>query len=161
MFLLGPSRLSASASPFLVSSISVVFCSLVLAAYASGCIVGPRPDVENFDASKEVFRALVTEVRLVRPPNSNAASSVQPYVMARYEIKEVLKGTPHKSGIVRDGVAGAGSCSLGLLPGLEYVFFPDNDRMVLYTGGSFLVSRMEAEKRIVALREFAALPRKK
>jgi hypothetical protein len=56
---------------------------------------------------------------------------------ARYEVKEVLKGTPPTSGVVKDLPFGPGNCSLPLHLGLEFVFMPDEFDMEQISTGSF------------------------
>ena len=67
---------------------------------------------------------------------ANPAEHVE-VVEARYEVKEVFRGTPPSSGFVRDLPYGPGNCSLGVLPGMEYVFFPGEQDFVLIFSGSF------------------------
>ena len=83
-------------------------------------------------------------------------------VEANYEVKEVFKGTPPASGIVRDFPFGPGNCSLGLLPGVEYVFYPDENNFVLIFSGSFGFINAEGndvKPRLEALRQQASANR--
>ncbi len=48
-------------------------------------------------------------------------------VEGRYTLIEVLKGTPPAKGVVDDLPFGPGNCSLGLMPGWDYVFFVKHD----------------------------------
>jgi hypothetical protein len=93
---------------------------------------------------------------LLDPMSANQKVEV---VEARYEVREVLKGLPPASGVVRDMPFGPGNCSLGLLPGLEYVFFPGKYEMVLAPSGSFAYFHEEGiafQSRLESLRKLAA-----
>ncbi len=48
-------------------------------------------------------------------------------VEGRYTLIEVLKGAPPAKGVVDDLPFGLGNCSLGLMPGWDYVFFVKHD----------------------------------
>ena len=83
------------------------------------------------------FRARVVETKIVQFRNPDNLSEVGEVVEAKFEVKEVFKGEPPRSGIVRDIPYGIGNCSLGLLAGVEYVFFPGENDSVLLLSGSF------------------------
>src|ERR1700761_1676918 len=98
---------------------------------AAACEFEHRTQEEVFARAQSVFRARVLDVRLVKSTNPfNPAQRVD-IVEGRFEVEEVYKGTPPDSGVVRDLVLLPGNCSLGLFPGWEYVFVPDEQGFVL------------------------------
>lgn len=121
----------------MTSSAFIVLLSCVSASAAACSTLNPPSEQELFSRAQSVFRARVTEAKLewFRNPQ-NPAERVE-VVEARYEIKEVFRGTPPTSGFVRDLPFAPGNCSLGILPGMEYVFFPDEHDFVLVYSGSF------------------------
>lgn len=122
--------------------------SLLLFAGSAMACSSPNPptDQELFAKATSVFRARVTEVKLATLVDPDHPSRTVEVVEARYEVKEVFKGAPPASGIVRDLPYGPGNCSLGLLPGMEYVFFPGKYEMVLLFSGSFAFFNAEAKE---------------
>jgi hypothetical protein len=94
-------------------------------------------DKELFIKANSVFRARIVETKIVQFRNPDNLSEVGEVVEAKFEIKEIFKGAPPRSGIVRDIPYGIGNCSLGLLAGVEYVFFPGENDSVLLLSGSF------------------------
>lgn len=92
-------------------------------------------DEELFVKAQSVFRARVIETKVVKFSNPENLSEIAEVIEAKFEVKEIYKGEPPRSGIVRDVPYGIGNCSLGLLAGIEYVFFPgDHDLILIYTG---------------------------
>jgi hypothetical protein len=110
---------------------------LIASNISFACQFKERSDAQLIADAKTVFRAKVTEVKLVVFAPPDYPGQKDEIVEARYEIKEVLKGVPPSSGIIRDLPFGPGNCSLGLYPGIEYVFFPGQYDMVLTPTGSF------------------------
>lgn len=133
---------------------------LSFSAVASACSFKQRSDEQLFAAATSVFRARVTEVKLASLADpANPSGRAVEVVEARYEVKEILKGAAPSAGIVRDLPFGPGNCSLGLIPGLEYVFFPGEHEMVLVPSGSFAYFNEEGSEvkpRLEALRKLAA-----
>jgi len=113
--------------------------SFFVAASAMACSWKERPISEVLAEAKSVFRARVTEVKLVNsgPVPQTARPKPIPVVEARYELLETFKGEPPPSGVVRDFMLAPGNCSLGLFPGWEYIFIPGKDDMVILPTGSF------------------------
>jgi hypothetical protein len=123
------------------------------------CSFKAKSDEQLFSEATSIFRARVTEVKLATLDDPSQPERKTEVVEARYVVKEVLKGTPPLSGVVRDLPFGPGNCSLGLLPGLEYVFVPGEYEMVLLPSGSFAYfneSGAAVKSRLQALREYAA-----
>jgi len=139
-----------------------ILASVLLLASSSAtvaCSFKERTDAELVAQAKIVFRARVTEVKLATLADPANPSQNFEVVEARYEIKEVLKGVPPESGVVRDVPFGPGNCGLVLLPGLEYVFFPGEHNMVLAPTGSFGYFNAEGtavKPRLDSLRKLAA-----
>jgi hypothetical protein len=111
----------------------------------------------DFHNATSVFRARVTEVRLATLTNPSDKTRTVEIVEAKYQLKEVFKGRPPEDGIVRDLPFGPGNCSLGRLPGLEYVFFPATQAMVLVPTGSFSYFNMEGTEVVPKLKELREL----
>ena len=120
---------------------------LSLAQSAMACQWKQRPTEEIVAGAKSIFRARVTEVKLLepRPPALDRYPKVFEAVEARYDVLETFKGEPPSAGIVRDFMFAPGNCSLGLFPGWEYIFIPDSDGMVPLPTGSFGYFNREAK----------------
>lgn len=139
---------------------AIVALCLFAAANATACsTANPPTERQLFARATSVFRARVTEAKLSRLANpENTAEQIE-IVEARYEVKEVFRGTPPSSGFVRDLPFGPGNCSLGVLPGMEYVFFPgEHDFVLIYSGsfGYFNPEDSEVKQRLEALRHMRA-----
>lgn len=106
---------------------AILFAPLVAAA----CQFEHHTQEEVFARAKSVFRARVVEVRLAKFANPFKPGEQTDIVEGRFEVEETYKGTPPASGIVRDFVLLPGNCSLGLFPGWDYVFVPDEQGFVL------------------------------
>ena len=143
--------------------IAAALVTLLLASSAAACSSLKQPSSEElFAHAISVFRARVVEARLAKFPNPLKPVEQVEVVEAKFEIKEVLKGTPPASGVVRDLPFAPGNCSLGLLPGMEYVFFPDASGFVLLPGGSFgyiNAEGSEVKSHLEALRKLAGASR--
>jgi hypothetical protein len=117
---------------------------------AQACSFKHLSDEELVAKSKTIFWARVTETRLTTLQDPTDPKRSFEVVEARYEVKEVFKGEPPASGVIRDLPYGPGNCSLGLMPGVEYVFIPGEYDMVLLPTGSF--GHFNPEGRTVAPR---------
>ncbi len=136
--------------------------ALILILFATavpclGCSFDSATDADLFARSNSVFRARITEVKLVKSLASLQERSSRDVIEARFDVLEVLKGAPPASGVVRDLVSNGANCSLGLLPGFEYVLFPMKDDFVLAPSGSFQVAKHDfAVRKLESLRGLAA-----
>jgi hypothetical protein len=102
-------------------------------------IAGPPPtDEELFRKASSVFVA-----RVVRTEESSwkFGHVTEPIVEGDFQVIEVLKGQPPTDGKVRDLTFGPGNCSLGLLAGMDYLFFiePNRHNFVLWPTGSRMI----------------------
>lgn len=139
--------------------ITLLATLLVLTVPAMACRYAVRSDAELFAASNSVFRARVTEVRAATLTVGTGRAQTFEVVEARFEVREVLKGTPPSSGAVRDLPFPTNKCSLGLVVGDEYVLFPDEHDMVFLPTGSFRSSngdRVQVSRRLESLRKIAS-----
>ena len=112
-------------------------CLLLAPLRALACsLQDTSSDEEKFAKAKEVFLARVVRVEESAKPERWGNADVQA-VQGTYKLLEVFKGTPKDGDTVLDFVFSPGNCSLGIMPGLYYVFFihPEN-RLVLWPGGS-------------------------
>ena len=108
------------------------------------CIPGARAcsmeekttEEQKFAMAKEVFLARVVRVEESAQAQRIGNTEVKT-VAGTYKLLEVFKGEPKDGDTVTDFVFTPGNCSLGIMPGLYYVFFirPDN-RLVLWVNGS-------------------------
>lgn len=115
------------------------------ASSASACSSPSQPTSEElFAKANSVFRARITEAKLAKFASPLRPGEQIDVVEAKFEVKEVFKGTP--PGLVRDFPFGPGNCSLGLLPGVEYVFFPGENDFVLILSGSFAFLNAEGNE---------------
>lgn len=143
-----------------MKTIAVAALCLCVATNAAACSTINSPTEHLlFSRAKSVFRARVTEVKLSHLANpENTAEQVE-VVEARYVVKEVFRGAPPSTGFVRDLPYGPGNCSLGVLPGVEYVFFPgEHDFVLIYSGsfGYFNPEDREVKQHLEALRHMSA-----
>ncbi len=151
--------------PFLV----LVSASVSQAPDAVACsrIGGPPILQESFRASDEVFIAHLVSAAEIQFPGDDGDDEEDRFdrigIEGRYTLIESLKGSPAKQGIVHDFPFGPGNCSLGLLPGWDYVFFVETKpehpgiRWVGMFSGSFPLgpyrsSGTAEEKELVELR---------
>jgi len=142
-----------------VKHIAALTLIAVVAVEASACSYREMTLPESYRSATSVFRARVTEVRLAMLPAPRGERSETEVVEAKYEIREVFKGKPPADGIVRDMPFGPGNCSLGLFPGMEYVFFPAMHAMVAAPSGSFGFFNAEGSEvmpKLQILRDLAA-----
>lgn len=131
--------------------------SLFLASSAMACSFIGSTDEERFATANTIFRARVIETHLSTHTDPFDPSAQTEIVEARYQLLEVFKGNPLESGVVRDLTFGVGNCSLGLMVGLEYVFFPSKQGYVLLPSGSFTylnANDSEVKQRLDRLRKF-------
>jgi hypothetical protein len=131
------------------------FALLALAAVAlttrqaSACSVSKPPtDEERFKNASAVFVAHLTKAEegdaLRRGSQPAGPVTQEPTVVGTFRVIEVLKGTPPEDRTVRDYVFAPGNCSLGLFPGIDYLFFLHGDNWVLWPGGSKGILNLQA-----------------
>jgi hypothetical protein len=102
-----------------------IFTALLLltnSAFACSSLGNPKTTEQLFAQASSVFVAHV-----VRTQESTHTVSDIPTVEGEFRLVEAIKGTPPPDNKVRDFVYGYGNCSLGLLAGLDYVFFIQKD----------------------------------
>lgn len=115
-----------------------IFISLLFAASSAlACSFTPQPIEAHFAKSNNVFRARVIETKLAVLTDPKSPSERTEVIEAKFEVKEIFKGGATSSGVVRDVLFLPGNCGLGLVPGMEYVFFPGEYDLVLASDGSF------------------------
>jgi hypothetical protein len=123
----------------------VLLAISVAASPVNACIIKRgQTDAGYFDDADEVFVGRIVKTEL-RPFNKSECdreivdSGFCNYVIGYFELVQAIKGAPPRRGEVREFINSPGMCSLGLLPGWYYVFYtkPKENRMVLYTEGSF------------------------
>lgn len=140
-----------------VKNLLCVFIVFLIAPLAEACSSSKKyTEEELFTKAKSVFRARIIETKIVQFRNPDNLSEAGEVVEAKFEVREIFKGEPPRSGIVRDVPYGVGNCSLGLLAGIEYVFFPEEHDLVSF-GGSFGFvnsNRVEMKKRLDQLRNW-------
>ena len=113
------------------------FLALLAAARADACSIRDlSTEEEKFARAKDVFLARIVRVEETGKAERMAGGEVKT-VQATYKLLEVFKGDPKDGDTVLDFVFTPGNCSLGIMPGLYYVFFiqPEN-RLVLWVNGS-------------------------
>ena len=134
------------------SSLVLAWLFVSLAVDRSLACSGPGKTMEqNIADASEIFVARVVKTEETALRDSRFPEPVT-VIEGTYRLIEPLKGSPPASGIVRDAPPGFGNCGLGLLAGLNYVFFiHDDERFVLSPGGSFGAihfDRGESKKRL-------------
>jgi hypothetical protein len=134
---------------------------LLLPVRAGACSMPePASEEEKFAQAKEVFLARVVRVEETGKPERIGGSEIKT-VQGTYKLLEVFKGEPKDGDKVLDFVFTPGNCSLGIMPGLFYVFFvrPEN-RLVLWVNGSRGYINLEGSVPKADLERFRALARK-
>lgn len=115
--------------------VSAFTALLFLACSAFACSSPGEPPTldELFAKATSVFVAHV-----VRTQETDRKFEGIPIVEGEFRLIEEIKGTPPQNYLVRDFVYGYGNCSLGLLAGLDYVFFIQKDwsGLVVFPSGS-------------------------
>lgn len=88
---------------------------------------------DNIRAADEIFIARLNSAAEKRlpapegvPADDDDALNLQA-VEGRYTLIKTLKGQPAQQGTVNDLPFAPGNCSLGLMPGWDYVFFINRD----------------------------------
>jgi hypothetical protein len=129
----------------------------LVSPFSEACSSPQLTDEELFLKARTVFRARVIETKVAKFSNPSNPLEVAEVVEAKIEVREIYKGEPPSSGIVREFPFGIGGCSLGLLAGVEYVFFPTDYDFVFFSNGSFGFENPEAKgmkKRLDELRNW-------
>ncbi len=107
-------------------------------AFACSSLEKPPTIEKLFAKATTVFVAHV-----VRTQETDLKVEGIPIVEGEFRLLEIIKGTPPQDYKVRDFVYGYGNCSLGLLAGLDYVFFLQEewgDLVVFPSGSQMLIS---------------------
>ena len=89
--------------------------------HACGCVKSSIE--EKFQQASTVFVGhIILAKEVTDDPQAQKFPSSR-YIEATYLIKEVFKGQPKNTGVVTDGVYVGGSCSVGMLPGVDYIIY--------------------------------------
>lgn len=114
----------------------VLFASL-LSTSSFACSFAHLSREELFQMHSSIFHAVLTKTELSTFTNpKNEKESVE-VVVGTYKLIEAFKGSVPETGEVRDLVYGPGNCSLGLMAGNHYIFYPDENGFVLIPTGSW------------------------
>lgn len=149
-----PAALLPTAGGHAAAGFAAVLGLMLPFAQAGACSMkdGAPSFRKQLESAESVFIARVTVAREVPteevlPPEALAdldeAERHAPVIEASYRLIERLKGEPPANGPVYDLPFAAGNCSLGLLPGWDYVFVlqpPDPEfgrHFVGFFSGSF------------------------
>ena len=135
--------------------------ALLAAARAEACSIRDlATEEEKFARAKDVFLARVVRVEETGKAERIGGGEVKT-VQATYKLVEVFKGDPRDGDTVLDFVFTPGNCSLGIMPGLYYVFFiqPEN-RLVLWVNGSRGYINLDGSVPKADFERFRALARK-
>ena len=97
-----------------------------------------------FQTAEKVFVARIIKAELEerKHPWANRTEVV---VKGTYELIEPIKGAVEKTGFVYDPIYGLGNCALGLMAGINYVFFKRQDGFVFLPTGSVAFITLENE----------------
>jgi hypothetical protein len=96
------------------------FCSQ---EYVFACSCRERDKAVLFSKAEHVFFAEVTDTKLVKLKLDTSDTEKVDIIEAKFVVLEVFKGDPNKISVVRDLSFGFGNCSIGLMSGMEYIFF--------------------------------------
>jgi len=111
------------------------FLGATCSAYC--CSFESKTDEQNFADARTVFHARIVETKVSTVANPGNPQETVEIVEGKYELIESFKGNAPRTGIVRDLRFLPGNCSLGLIAGWEYVFYPNDHDLVLLPTGSF------------------------
>ncbi|WP_413662305.1 hypothetical protein ACG1BZ_13735 [Microbulbifer sp. CNSA002] len=101
---------------------------------ANACSFSRSNEQETFDRAERVFRAKIIATKLVAENHDGDSHEV---VNATYQLVESFKGDNPKTGLVKEIPFSPGNCMLGLLTGMEYVFFLKDNLFVTMPNGSW------------------------
>ena len=138
-----------------------ILLALLAAARAEACSIRDlATEEEKFARAKDVFLARIVRVEETGKAERMGGAEVKT-VQATYKLMEVFKGDPKDGDTVLDFVFTPGNCSLGIMPGLYYVFFiqPEN-RLVLWVNGSRGYINVDGSVPKADFERFRALGRK-
>jgi hypothetical protein len=106
---------------------TVVLISLIIGVllntslHACSCVKSSIE--EKYKESSTVFIGhIVLAKEVADDPRAQKYHSNR-YIEATYNVIEVFKGKPDNTGVVTDGVFTGGSCSVGMLPGVDYIIY--------------------------------------
>ena len=120
------------------------------------CSFPERSDLEIFEDASRVFRAKIIATNLV---TETIAGDKAEIIRVTYKLLESYKGKNPESDIVRELPFGPGNCMIGLMTGMEYIIFIDNEyNFVTLSSGSWgylNISGTEVVPRIEKLRKLA------
>ncbi len=104
--------------------IAVFSASLIIyqaTTYACSC---KGMDIETlFKNADAVFLAEVTDTKLKKLKLSENRDELDDVIEAKFTVIEHFKKTSYKVDVVHDLSFGFGNCSIGLISGMEYIFF--------------------------------------
>ncbi len=86
-----------------MKNLLIGFFVFLIAPLSQACSSSTKyTDEELFTKAKSVFRARVIETKIVQFRNPDNLSEAGEVVEAKFDVREVFKGEPPRSGIVRD-----------------------------------------------------------
>ncbi|WIV98456.1 hypothetical protein [Kinneretia aquatilis] len=131
--------------------------AVLVPATSWACSFKHRTLEEVFAQATTVYRARLVEAKLVNFKDPMGSGQQAEIVEGKFVVQDVFKGKPPANGIVRDLPFGPGNCSLGLLPGWEYIFIPDENGFVLLPSGSFSFLNPDAPEARAMLEQLHSL----
>lgn len=104
----------------------VIVLSILLSIQtAYGCSCAPLTEEELFNGARAVYLAEVTDTKLIKESDDDTSWEI---IEANFTILEKFKGPEEPITKVHDLSFGFGNCSIGLMSGMEFVFFISESR---------------------------------
>lgn len=148
--------------------LAIAAFSFAVDVEACSRIGGPPSEEETIKEADEIFVAHLVSASEIQFPSEAGELDEEDRldlmgVQGHYVLIESLKGATAKEGVVHDNPAAPGNCSLGLMPGWDYVFFVKHDQdrpefrwVGMFTGsvplGPYRHSGDEEEKELTDLK---------
>lgn len=107
----------------ILTIICIATITALLPLQARACSCSERIDAEaSFERATSVILAEITDTKLIKTVHKEHDLE---YILANIDILETFKSNGYPVTQVLDLVLDQGNCSIGLMSGLEYIFFID------------------------------------
>jgi hypothetical protein len=113
-----------------------MFASLFVPSLAIACSCLQSTTTQKYEASTMVFIAHITMTEEMLGDKKSENYLSKRYIKARYDVKEIFKGFPINGGIIYDSIYLGGNCSVGIIPGHEYIVFQNSSNEISICNGT-------------------------
>ena len=136
------------------AKLTILFILSWTSSIGLACSFPERTIEEQFRDAERVFSAKIVSTKLKSESLDGQKFEV---VNATYALIESFKGNNPKKGVVKELPISPGNCMLGLLTGVRYVFFLEDDGFVTIFSGSWAYSNPEGSEVIQEVEKLRAL----